>query len=80
MGAGGFLLSNYQQDLAELFVDGEDMVMFYDDDDMMNKVEYYLNHDDERCVIAANGRRKIMELYDYRNVWEKMFDIAGTVD
>lgn len=80
MGAGGFLLSNYQQDLAELFVDGEDMVMFYDDDDMMNKVEYYLNHDDERCVIAANGRRKIMELYDYRNVWEKMFDIACTVD
>lgn len=76
MGAGGFLLSDYQQELDDLFVDGEDMVLFYNDEDMLNKIEYYLNHDKERCEIAANGHRKVMEMYDYKNAWEKIFGIV----
>lgn len=75
MGAGGFLLSDYQQELADLFVDGEDMVLFHDDEDMLNKVEYYLNHDKERREIAVNGQIKVKEMFDYKNAWKKIFDI-----
>lgn len=63
MGAGGFLLSNYQPELNEFFVDGEEMVMFTSRDDLMNKVEYYLGHDRERCDIAMNGCRKMHDEY-----------------
>ena len=76
MGAGGFLLSNYQQELNELFVDREDLVLFHNDEDMMDKIEYYLSHEKEREEIAVNGQEKIRELHDYRNTWEKIFAIC----
>jgi hypothetical protein len=73
MGAGGFLLSNYQPELAEFFEDGKEMVMFYDRKDLLEKTRYYLLHDDERREIAANGRKKVEELFDYSYAWERIF-------
>lgn len=76
MAAGGFLLSNYQPELAELFVDGEDMVMYTSMDDLKEKAGYYLEHDAEREQIALNGWRKIHKEYDMENVLHKIIDAA----
>lgn len=76
MAAGGFLLSNYQEELAEYFIDGEDMVLYYDDEDMMNKIQYYLANDDERRRIAENGRKKVAEKYDYANAWKYIYEVC----
>jgi spore maturation protein CgeB len=65
MGAGGFLLTNYQAELAEFFVDGEEMVIYENFEDMKNKIKYYLEHDDERNKIAANGKEKVRQLFSY---------------
>ena len=77
MGAGGFLLSNYQPELAEMFIDGEEMVMYYSREDLVQKVKYYLENDEERCRIAENGRKKIEREFDYGVAWKKIFDIVG---
>ena len=77
MGAGGFLLSNYQPELAELFEDGKELVMYYSRQDLMDKAAYYLEHDEERELIARNGQKKIIEQYDYSLVWEKIFNIVN---
>jgi spore maturation protein CgeB len=63
MGCGGFLLSNYQQELAELFEYGTEMIMYDSMPDALEKVGYYLSHEDERAKIALNGRKKT--LYEY---------------
>lgn len=76
MAAGGFLLSNYQPELAELFVDGEDMVMYTSMDDLKEKAGYYLEHDAEREQIALNGWRKIHKEYDMEDVLHKIIDAA----
>lgn len=76
MAAGGFLLSNYQPELAELFVEGEEMVMYTSMDDLKEKAEYYLLHDAEREQIALNGWRKIHEEYDMENVLYKIINTA----
>ena len=68
MGAGGFLLSAYQPELAELFTDGEDCVLFTSDEDMLIKIEYYLNHDEERSQIALNGYNKVKEYFSYEKL------------
>lgn len=60
MGAGGFLLSNYQEELGELFVDGQDMVMYESIEDALEKTDFYLKHDELRCDIARNGREKVL--------------------
>lgn len=65
MGAGGFLISNYQPELAELFVPGEDIVLYDSIPDLLMKIEYYLEHDEERKQIARNGYEKVKELHSY---------------
>lgn len=76
MGAGGFLLSNYQPELAEYFVDGEEMVMYTGRQDLLDKVTYYLNNDEERISIAINGQKKIEKEYSYDIMLDKIFNIV----
>ena len=73
MGAGGFLLSNYQNELARYFEEGKEMVMYYDRQDLINKINYYLEHDEERIEIAKAGQKKILENFDYSMAWEEIF-------
>ena len=42
MGAGGFLLTNYQSDFLNFFVPGEEFVYYESKQDMMDKIGYYL--------------------------------------
>lgn len=67
MGSGGFLLSNYQADFADCYVDGEDYVSFGDKEDMFEKIEYYLSHENERAAIAANGLRRTLNDHTYEH-------------
>lgn len=76
MAAGGFLLSNYQPELAELFTDGEEVVMYTSMDDLKEKAGYYLEHDAERECIALNGWKKIHEEYGMENVLHKIINAA----
>lgn len=65
MGAGGFLLSNYQSDFLEHFVPDEDFVYYESESDLISKCRYYLEHEDKRTAIAENGYRKIKEFHTY---------------
>lgn len=72
MASGGFLLSSYQEELAEVFEPGVDMDVFYDMDDLEDKVKYYLSHDDERKKIAYNGYIKVKSSHTYINRLEEI--------
>lgn len=65
MGAGGFLLTNYQADFMDAFVPDEDFVYFESKADLLEKVDYFLAHEDERKQIAENGHRRMLELHTY---------------
>lgn len=58
MGVGGFVLTNYQPEIEELFIDGVDLAIYRDLDEFEDKVRYYLSHEDERIRIAMNGYKK----------------------
>lgn len=76
MGAGGFLLSNYQEDFLDYFIPGEDFVYFEDENDMLLKIEYYLNHDKERKEIAFNGYEKVKKSHTYDARAEYMLKVV----
>ena len=76
MGAGGFLMSNYQEDFYDFFVPGEDMVMYESIDDLSHKCNYYLTHESERADIARRGYEKIAEYHTYDVRFKEMFDIV----
>lgn len=76
MGAGGFLMSNYQADFYRHFVPGEDLVLYESHDDLMDKWNYYLVHDAERRQIAANGYGKVKEFHNFEVRFNEIFDIV----
>ncbi len=77
LGCGGFLLTNYQPEIAEWFVDGQEVVMYTSLEDAYAKCEYYLEHEEEREQIARNGRQKVQQLFGYEVRIREMFTLAG---
>lgn len=77
MGAGGFLLTNYQPDFDDCFIAGEDYVYYESVDDLLDKCAYYLEHGSERSAIAENGLNRIKENHTYRHRVEDMLDIIN---
>ena len=61
----GFMLSNYQTELCELFVPGEDFVYYDSIERVPELVDYYLEHENERREIAHNGYVKVKDQYSY---------------
>ena len=59
MGSGGFLLSNFQGDFLRYFEPGADFVFYESQNDLLNKVDFYLLHEDERKAIAQRAYEKI---------------------
>ena len=67
MGAGGFLLSSYQSELYEYFVDGRECVMYTSIEDCMEKANFYLKNDDLRRSIALAGKEKARNDFRYED-------------
>lgn len=80
MSAGGFLLSNYQEDLCIDFVPGEEFDFYGDREEMLQKIEYYLSHEKERQEIAENARERIKRDYSFENIFTRMFELALSED
>lgn len=76
MGAGGFLLSNYQPELAEYFEDGKELALYTSAQDLMNKTAYYLAHEEEREAIARAGLAKVRQLFSYEARVKEMLRLA----
>ncbi|GBD95707.1 MAG TPA: hypothetical protein ENG83_04285 [Nitrospirae bacterium] len=74
MASGGFPLIRYVQtpEVEEMnkitnhFKENEEVVLFYSKDDLLNKIQYYLDNPEERERIAENGRNVVM--HDFTNI------------
>lgn len=75
MGSGGFLLSNYQEDFLENFTPGVDFEYYESERDLLQKIEYYLTHEEERLAIAKNGHDQVATAHTYRDRVREM--LAG---
>lgn len=72
MGAGGFLLTNYQADFMDCYIPGEDFIYYESKKDLLDKIAYYLNHEDERIAIAKNGFERTATNHTYKHRIEEM--------
>ena len=77
MGAGGFLLTNYQADMFDFFVQGEDFDYFDGKEDLLTKTEYYLSHEKERKEMAENAHEKVKREHTYLSRLDFMMEAAG---
>lgn len=75
LSAGGFLLTDYRPEYDGLLKDGRDMVVFDGLEDLSRKVDYYLAHEEERCQIAENGYKQVLQIHNYQSRIQKMLHI-----
>ncbi len=57
----GFLLTNYQPEINDYFIEGFHLETYKSYDELLDKIKYYLSHDNEREAIATNGYNLIKE-------------------
>lgn len=75
MGAGGFLISNYQTELPEYFELGTEVETYGSLEELEDKCRYYLEHEDVRKKIARRGYEKVKRYHTYEIRIQEMLKI-----
>jgi len=60
-GVGALLVTDHKSNLGELFDVGREIVSYNDPADLVEKVRYYLAHDDQREAIARAGQARTLQ-------------------
>lgn len=76
LGCGGFLITNYQSELADFFSVGTELECYTSEDDLLSKVEYYLTHEKDRIEIAQNGLEAVRKYHNYPERLLQMLSLA----
>ena len=74
LACGGFVLTNFQPEIAEYFREGEEIATFRSLEECMEKIRYYLQNNAEREAIAAAGKRKVQDAFSYRSGLIKLLE------
>lgn len=70
---GGFMLMERTQDHLRLFREGEEAEFFDNNKELLSKVLFYLENDDARELIAANGRKRVVDSkYFFNNLADEI--------
>lgn len=79
LGRGGFIIHPFIKGLEEEFTDGENIVLFqYNDwDGLQEKIDFYLNHADEREQIRVAGQEFVRKNCTYTNRLMQALEIIG---
>ena len=72
MGAGGFIITNYQPEIEELFELGKEIVVYHNFEELYEIVKFFIEHENARLSILLAGYRRICDEYNYKNAVEKI--------
>jgi spore maturation protein CgeB len=79
-GCGGFLLTSGAEDLESYYELDKEIVCFDRSDDLIEKIKYYLAHDDERAAIARRGYERTQRDHTYARRFDDIFRKIGLVN
>lgn len=79
MGCGGFVLTNYQPELPNIFELGSEIVAYGSLEELKDLTNYYLTHDAQRQEIAYAGFEKVAQYYTYPVRLEQLLQLAFSI-
>lgn len=74
LGCGGFLMTNFQEELPEYFEIGVELEAYSSTEELIDKCAYYLEHEGQRKQIALNGYQKVCKQHTYFHRIKKMIE------
>jgi len=75
LACGAFVISDNQRDVFLLFKDSQHLVRFDGPNNLMEKIQYYINHYEERKKIADRGREEVIKNHTYVHRIEKLLSL-----
>jgi spore maturation protein CgeB len=69
-----FLLSDYTNELGKLFENKRDIVMAYDEKEIIELAQYFLDNEEEREKIATSGYEKVIKNHTFKNRAKQVYD------
>ena len=74
-GAGACLLTDAKDNLSEMFIPGKEVLAFENEADCVEKIRYYLEHEDERRAVAQAGQERTLRDHDYQVRAGELLDV-----
>jgi spore maturation protein CgeB len=78
-GVGACLLTDWKENLSELFEPGKEVLTYRSVEECVEKVNYILEHEDERDSIAAAGQRRTLREHTFDNRAARIDEIIRSV-
>lgn len=78
--AGAFQLIDHRALLPSLFEPGGEVVTFTDPDALRGLTRHYLDHPEERAVVAAAARRRVLREHTYRHRMQTLLETVCARD
>jgi spore maturation protein CgeB len=76
-GCGGFLLTGEAEDLQSYYDIGHEIACFDGTRDLVDKIKYYLSHEDERKAMAQAGYERTLRDHTYGARFGEIFSRIG---
>ncbi|MFC5447330.1 CgeB family protein [Paenibacillus aestuarii] len=75
--SGTLQLTDVRDELTNFYKPGEDLDTFSSPQELIGKIEYYLNHEPDRQRIALNGLSRTLREHTYRSRLHQMLTITN---
>lgn len=72
--SGGFLLTDHQKAIGELFEIGKEVITYRDKEEIPELVRFYLDNPEARRGVAERGRERVLREHTYKQRLERIID------
>jgi spore maturation protein CgeB len=76
-GCGAFQLCDWKEEIAGLYEDGKEVVLYRTVEELKKKLAYYLPREKERAVIADNALKRSLECHTYEHRMKRLLKVCG---
>lgn len=70
-----FQLIEFKEDLPNHFIEDEEIVSFNNNQELVQKIDYYIKTEEERQRIADNARNRVLKEHTFEHRLEKMLEL-----
>jgi spore maturation protein CgeB len=79
LACGAFMLTDFRQDLKELFDAGKEVIFFKDRKELRELALYFLDHSKERDEISRRGRERVLKEHTFIHRMKRVIKVMGEV-
>jgi hypothetical protein len=74
LGCGGFYLGRRTPGISSVFEVGKELEVFDSEDELTEKIHFYLKNEEKRKQIAVEGQKKVINNFSYGHQMKKIFE------